>query len=288
MGGEISTILFEFIMRSPEIGLPPEVTGKKKGPKLPANETYDVSGPEKFVADLKDKPKTAEAFRKAALGRAEDIFESGHLQEKIKEGEIVLYIGAGTGHVAQHIEQQTGAKVVKFDIADLRTPDTKDRKFAKANARNLPVRDGSVDKICLFDILHHTKNQEEILKEALRVLKPGGKLLVMEDTIPEEINFGAGLNAVRAKIKKMVVGKMDDMFNKQSKGVNPQDYHPISDWELMFHDAGFDVNAEDTTSWHWGIPDFVGADRKKRPDHNTLARPFEATMFEVTKPSEEK
>lgn len=264
------------------MGLPPEVTNpKKKGPELPDKETYDVAGPKKAIKSLEDKPELAEKFRGAALGRAEDIFESGHLKEKIKEGEVVLYIGAGSGHVPQYIEQQTGAKVVKFDLADLRTKDTKDNKFALANARRLPIRDACIDKICLFDILHHTQNQDEILKEALRVLKPGGKCLIMEDAVPESFQKGVG-------VKKWIVGKMDDAFNRQPKGVNPHNYHSISDWELMFHENGFDVNANDTSSWHWGIPDFMGADRSKRPDHNTLARPFEATMFEIVKPTEEE
>ncbi|TAN32159.1 class I SAM-dependent methyltransferase [Patescibacteria group bacterium] len=144
--------------------------------------------------------------------------------EKIKRGDAVAYIGTGSGHVPQFIEEQTGAKIFKFDLANLRTPDTKDNKFALANARHLPLADSSLDVVCLFDVLHHTKNQEQILSEARRVLRPGGKLLLLEDTLPEEINIASGVKKTKAKAKKWLVGKMDDLFNLQSKSVNPHNF----------------------------------------------------------------
>ena len=258
--------------------IPPEARNFKV--KLPDGETYDVSGPSKTLKKIDEDDSLAERFDEAALERAEDIFESGHLLSRIKKGETVLYIGTGSGHVADHIEKETGAKIIKFDLADLRTPaDIKDDKFALANARRLPVKDNSLDTICLFDLLHHTLNQNDILKEALRVLKPGGKLLIMEDTIPEKFQKGV-------KFKKWIVGKMDDILNKQPTGANPHNYQSISDWEILLHKVGFNIDSNKTFSWHWGIPDLVGADRTKRPDHNTLLRPFEATMFEAIKPIE--
>ncbi len=246
--------------------------------QLPDKETYDVAGPVRYIRKVEANPKKLEKFTRAASGRAEDIFESGKIAERIHEGDKVLYLGTGTGHVAKYIEDHTGAKVFKFDLADLRTPDTKDNKFAKANARHIPVADSSLDVVCLMDILHHTNNQEEILREVKRVLKPGGKCLLMEDTVPEEFQRGAGF-------KKWLVGKMDDTFNQQPKGINPHNYRSISEWESVLRKEGYVVDDNKTNSWHWGIPDFMGADRRKRPPKPTTFRPFQATMFEVVKPS---
>jgi len=256
---------------------------KLEGPVLPGGETYDVKGLKAALQKIAAKPALGEVVKRGAEARAEDVYESGELDKRIHEADLVLYSGAGTGHVPKYIEEHTKAKIFKLDLADLRTPDTKDKKFLIANARQLPIADESLNVVCLFDILHHTKNQEELLKEAFRVLKPGGKCLIMEDTIPEEINYGAGLGKVRAKAKKWLVGKMDDTFNLQSKGVNPHNYHPISDWELMGHDAGFEVNAKTTKSWHWGVEDFLGASRKTRPSEPTWRRLMQATMFEFVK-----
>jgi 2-polyprenyl-3-methyl-5-hydroxy-6-metoxy-1,4-benzoquinol methylase len=40
--------------------------------------------------------------------------------------------------------------------------------------RTLPLSDGSVDRIICYDVLHHLSNQQEILREFSRVLRPGG------------------------------------------------------------------------------------------------------------------
>ena len=246
---------------------------------LPGGETYDVRGPKKMLEKLKGNPTLAKKVAEGAVGRAEDIVESGRLTERIKKNDVVVYFGTGTGHVAKEIEKQTGAKVFKFDLADLRTPDTKDDRFALANARQMPLADNAVDVVCLFDILHHTKNQDEILKEALRVLKPGGRCLIMEDTIPESFD-----ETMLASVRKFLAPKSDDLFNAQPSGVNPHGYHSVSDWELIAHDLGFAVDANTTNSWHWGVPDFLGSSRKTRPAQPSYVRPMQATMFEFKKP----
>lgn len=264
-----------------------ETPKKTKGPELPAGETYDVSGPKRALRVAAESPALAKRLKEGGEGRADDIFTSGELQEKIKAGDKVLYIGAGTGHVAKTIKERTQASVITLDIADLRTSDTKDKKFVIANARELPVKTEAIDVVCLNDVLHHTEKQEEILKEAFRALKPGGKVLLLEDTIPEEINIGGFVGRFKAKMKKRVVGITDDIFNQQPGGVNPHNYHPISDWEIMLHQAGFEVKADDTKSWHWGAPDFMGADRSKRPPKPTLLRPFQSTLLVGSKPPAE-
>ncbi|MBU1179623.1 class I SAM-dependent methyltransferase [Patescibacteria group bacterium] len=251
--------------------------------KTPDKETYNTDEIEKYLAELEKDPKKLEKFGEMAEARAKDIYESGGFENEFQAGDLVLYAGAGTGHVPKYIEERhEDIKMVKIDLADIRTSDTKEgeTRYAKANVRNLPFEDNSLDTVCLFDILHHTENQEEILKEARRVLKPGGKILILEDTIPEPYKRGADT-------MKKLVGKMDDMFNKQAKGVNPHNYHSISDWEIMFHKQGFDVDANDTKSWYWGPRDFLPEKMKgERPESRTLGRPFESSLFKIIKGEE--
>lgn len=250
---------------------------QEKSPDLAGEETYDFSEIKKFLEKLENDPEKLKKFTAMAEARAKDIFESGRLEEEFKKGDKVLYIGAGTGHVPKYIEDKTGVEIVNVDLRDIRTTDTKDAKFIEANARRLPFPDNSQDTICLFDMLHHTRNQQEILQEARRVLKPGGKLLILEDTIPEK--FKEGRNTM-----KSVVGKVDDLFNKQPKDVNPHNYHSVSDWELMLYNEGYDVDAGDTKNWYWGPADFMPeAVRSERPEHRTIARPFESTLLKVLK-----
>lgn len=49
-----------------------------------------------------------------------------------------------------------------------------------AYAENIPVEDGAFDLVCMKDSLHHIENQEKALQEAVRVLKSGGRLAILE------------------------------------------------------------------------------------------------------------
>lgn len=46
------------------------------------------------------------------------------------------------------------------------------------DARNIPVEDNSFDNILCTEILEHATNPIEILKEMIRILKPGGKIIL--------------------------------------------------------------------------------------------------------------
>lgn len=52
-----------------------------------------------------------------------------------------------------------------------------------ADAQRLPIRDAAVENIVLFDVLHHIPRPMAFLREAERVLKPGGRLVMMEPAI---------------------------------------------------------------------------------------------------------
>jgi GT2 family glycosyltransferase/SAM-dependent methyltransferase len=52
------------------------------------------------------------------------------------------------------------------------------RSFVCADATRLPLGDGCVDVVTLFDVAEHIPDDATALKEALRVLRPGGHLLL--------------------------------------------------------------------------------------------------------------
>lgn len=243
------------------------------------NETYDPTKILKELQRIESSPKLSAGFRQAAIGRAKDIYYSGELGNFIHPNDKVFYLGTGSGHVAQLIEQQTQAKVFKLDLYDLRSVDTKDNKFIIATARFLPIQDQSLDVVALMDVLHHCNNQEEILREALRVLRPGGKVLVLEDTLPEQKHPN------QRKIMKFLISKEDDLANRQPTNTNPHNYRSINEWKQLFGEVGFDAQI-DTKFWYWGLWDFMPTQiRPPRTDHPTLTRPFESTRFVVTKVS---
>lgn len=108
----------------------------------------------------------------------------GHLLPPLE----VADIGCGEGYLA--IEAARWAKTV-FGID--RSDEVLERAKALAGRRrvanvqwrkgdlsHLPLRDSSVDVALMSQALHHAKDPEEALAEAVRVLRPGGRLVILD------------------------------------------------------------------------------------------------------------
>jgi len=101
-----------------------------------------------------------------------------------------LELGGGSGNL-----KEFAPNVVSTDIVPLPWLD------AVADAQSLPFANQSFDNIVLFDVLHHIENVSLFFNEALRVLRPGGRVAMMEPYIsfaswpiyhflhPEPVNF---------------------------------------------------------------------------------------------------
>ena len=92
-------------------------------------------------------------------------------------GRRVLELASGTGHLAEHAVAR-GATVVGVDVAanmvalaGQRVPDA---TFQEGDAEALPFENEHFDVVlCGFGLLHFTQ-PAQALREAARVLKPGG------------------------------------------------------------------------------------------------------------------
>ncbi|MBI2240181.1 MAG: class I SAM-dependent methyltransferase [Magnetospirillum gryphiswaldense] len=103
------------------------------------------------------------------------------------EGKQVLEIGSGAGgHSA--LFKSYGANMTSVDLTWQRARST-GQKLAlvqqgsgvayQADAENLPFRDNSFDIVYSNGVLHHSENTDRCLDEVLRVLKPGGRAVIM-------------------------------------------------------------------------------------------------------------
>lgn len=63
--------------------------------------------------------------------------------------------------------------------------------FVRANLAALPVRSASIEVVATLQVIEHVWNHPQFVRECLRVLRPGGLLLV---TTPNRLTFSPGLD----------------------------------------------------------------------------------------------
>jgi len=85
------------------------------------------------------------------------------------ETKVLVELGSGGGFIKEVIDS-----VITSDILEL--PNV-DKVFS---ALDMPFEDTSIDAFFMFDVLHHITDPGAFLKEALRCLKPSGKIVMIE------------------------------------------------------------------------------------------------------------
>jgi ubiquinone/menaquinone biosynthesis C-methylase UbiE len=104
----------------------------------------------------------------------------------------VLDLGCGNGTVASFIARETGAEVVGVDISAIRIGHARRRvdaagqrlSFQVGSATSLPFPDGDFSHVFSQAVLYHTHDRTRALREAARVLAPGGLLALDDLTTP--------------------------------------------------------------------------------------------------------
>jgi len=112
----------------------------------------------------------------------EKAFEVG----KVDGAEVVADIGAGTGFMTEGLVKR-GIKVIAVDRSQVMIEEMK-RKFSKVdsidyrigNAEDLPIEDEMVDCVFANMLLHHIESPAEAIVEMVRILRPGGRLVITD------------------------------------------------------------------------------------------------------------
>ena len=114
----------------------------------------------------------------------------------IKPGEDVLDLASGTGDLALRIADKVGpdGSVVVSDINSSMLAGAKEKfskrdvtaqiTFVEADAEELPFDDASFDLVTISFGMRNVTNKSRSMAEILRVLRPGGRLLILEFSRP--------------------------------------------------------------------------------------------------------
>ncbi len=114
----------------------------------------------------------------------------------LKAGDRALDVAGGTGDLTMEMSRQVGptGEVIISDINAAMLQEGRRRlldkgfggniKFVEANAEDLPFEDNSFHCITIAFGLRNVTHQDRALASMYRVLKPGGRLLILEFSKP--------------------------------------------------------------------------------------------------------
>lgn len=162
----------------------------------------------------------------------------------LKEGNIVLDLGSGAGFDAFLAAKRVGksGRVIGVDM----TPEM--IKKARANAKKgnymnvefrlgeiekIPVENSSVDVIISNCVINLSPDKAQVFKEAFRVLKCGGRLmvsdLVLAKELPEELkdSIEAYVGCLAGAIKKRECLKLITMAGFEDVNIISESSYPV-------------------------------------------------------------
>ncbi len=178
----------------------------------------------------------------------------------LRPGEIVLDLGSGGGIDVLLSAQRVGptGKAYGLDMTDdmlalarenQRQAGVTNVEFLKGEIENIPLADSSVDVIISNCVINLSADKDRVLREAFRVLKPGGRFavsdVVVRGTVPEEVRQSmllwvgciAGALEEQEYLSKLTRAGFDDA------SIEPTRVYNVEDARQFLTDAGVDVDA---------------------------------------------
>jgi demethylmenaquinone methyltransferase/2-methoxy-6-polyprenyl-1,4-benzoquinol methylase len=168
-------------------------------------------------------------------------------------GDHVLDLAGGTGDIAALLSKRVGAngRVVLSDINEAMLNVGRQRledqgivgnlSYAIANAEHLPFESGEFDAVTIAFGLRNVTDKDAALREMYRVLRPGGKALILEFSKVQPEPLKAIYNAWSFGALP-ILGKLiaDDEDSYRYLAESIRQHPPQEELVQMMEDAGFD------------------------------------------------
>ena len=145
-----------------------------------------------------------------------------------------LDVATGTGHtafaLAPHVAHVTGVDLTPQMLAEARALQARNGlcnvSFTVADVHRLPFDADSFDLVTARRAPHHFSDVRRALAEMRRVLRPGGRLVIDDRSVPEDDEVDCLMNTL-------------DTLHDES---HVRQYRP-SEWSAMLEEAGFLVES---------------------------------------------
>jgi ubiquinone/menaquinone biosynthesis C-methylase UbiE len=202
-----------------------------------------------------DPQHAAEFDRRTSQIRA-DLAEKLADMLALQGDELLLDVATGTGRVARPVAKRLkngrlvglDQALAMLDVGHQHEDPIPSYRQAAGEADALPFKSNSFDRAFVSFSLHHFGNPDGVVKEVLRVLKNGGRFVVL-DPIVEEAKDSVDV-ALEAKINQVFRRTHGDNFR----------FHTVSSIQRLLTKAGYRVPRTNVLSYSFnqegmdGIP----------------------------------
>lgn len=161
-----------------------------------------VEGEEEFITDAENlkrivdkRQRFAEQYFDLIAGRLGKTYCPGRSWEAIARAFLYIAppltiadLGAGEGLISQMLARQAkevicidnSPAMVKVGTELAEKNKLSNLRYKLGNIEEVPLADESVDLALMSQALHHARKPEKAMKEAFRILKKGGRIIIMD------------------------------------------------------------------------------------------------------------
>jgi ubiquinone/menaquinone biosynthesis C-methylase UbiE len=178
----------------------------------------------------------------------------------LRPGEIVLDLGSGGGIDVLLSAQRVGptGKAYGLDMTDdmlalarenQRQAGVDNVEFLKGEMENIPLPDNSVDVIISNCVINLSADKDRVLREAFRVLKPGGRFavsdVVVRGAVPEEVRRSMLLwvGCIAGALEESDYLSKLAAAGFEQASIEPTRVYNVEDARQFLTEAGVDVDA---------------------------------------------
>jgi len=179
---------------------------------------------------------------------------------ELSEGEVVLDLGSGGGIDVLLSAKRVGptGKAYGLDMTDEMLALARKNaaevgatnvEFLKGHIEEIPLPDNSVDVIISNCVINLSADKRQVLREAFRVLKPGGRFavsdVVVNGEVPAEVRRSMEL-WVGCVAGALEVSQFEALLTEagfENPSVEPTRVYRVEDARAFLEEAGIDIDA---------------------------------------------
>ncbi len=261
-----------YVNRSEHLPRPPLIrTSQPTAPSLAVGEDDDLA----LIAQIYNVVASEISPKRTQEQSRNDAFRLQHFVRfaQLPHSAKVLDIGSGTGALALSLAATGVEEVVGIDVslvmleyaeyARLSRPSSSTQRvsFRLAPAQLMPFRNERFNAAVCRLVLHHARNPERILREILRVLEPGGQLVLAELLGADDPVKRATYNAIESR-----------------RNPGHMSAYSVEQYRRFVSEAGFIIEEEEVVVFERDLQDWLSQYQVEPANHAAVRDMVEAAF----------